>query len=297
MPTVINGIGTWYYGRERVHTLRGVCEFCQGVGDLTSYDTTLYFTFLYIPVIPLAKKRILQQCGGCQKHRVVKHKDWEAAKAKDSAAVLEKLQANPDDREAVLRALDLAMSYQDQRLFDGVAETLASGHQNDAGVQTLLGQGYGYFSRHAEAEAAYRRALVAGDSPEGRERLGLNLLKQGRPDDAEPCLAHCYESPDGIGTLYWLVVAYQAQGRHEDALRVIEAASARWPDLAADDDWRKLHKTSSKYRTSGKRVAAPLLGAPKAAGYREGGWWAKLPRYIFPALLLAGFLAYVGGAV
>src|SRR5262245_11491243 len=118
MPTVVNGIGTWYYGRDRVHTLRGVCEFCQAVGDLTPYDTTEYFTFVFIPVIPLGKKRILRQCPRCQKHRVVKSKDWEEAKAKDSAAVLERLRADPNDREAVLHALGLALNYQDQGLFD-----------------------------------------------------------------------------------------------------------------------------------------------------------------------------------
>src|SRR5262245_56351298 len=125
MPTVVNGIGTWYYGRDRVHTIRGVCDFCHAICDLTSYDTTLYFVVFFVPVIPLSKKRILEQCGSCQKHRVLSHKDWEAAKAKDSAAVLEKLQADPDDREAILHALALAMTYQDQVLFDRVAETLA----------------------------------------------------------------------------------------------------------------------------------------------------------------------------
>src|SRR5947209_490258 len=102
MPTVINGIGTWYYGRGRVHELRGVCEFCQAVGDLTSFDTTEYFTVFYVPVIPLGKKRILRQCERCRRHRVVKHAAWEAAKATDSAAVLERLRADPDDREAIL---------------------------------------------------------------------------------------------------------------------------------------------------------------------------------------------------
>lgn len=297
MPTVINGIGTWYYGRERVHVLRGVCEFCRAVGDLTSYDTTEYFTVFYVPVIPLSKKRILRQCGRCNQHRVVKRRDWEAAKANDAAAVLEKLRANPDDRESILHALALAMNYQDQDLFDRVAETLASRRRDDAEVQALLGEGYTYFSRHQEAEAAYRQALLAGDSPEGRERLGLNLLKQGRPEDAEPCLAHCYGSAEGAGSLYWLVAAYQARGRHEDALRVIEAAFAKWPDLATDNDWQRLHKVSSKYRTSSKRIEAPLLGAPKSGGYREGGWQSKVPRYVFPALVLAGLLAYLGTAL
>src|SRR5262245_44607107 len=148
MPTVVNGIGTWYYGRGRVHTLRGVCEFCHRVGDLASYDTTLYFTVAFIPVIPLSKKRILRSCPSCQQHRVLTRREWEAAKANDSALVLEKLRDDPDNRDAIKEALALAMTYQDQDLFDRVAETLASHCRDDAEVQSLLGQGYGYFARH-----------------------------------------------------------------------------------------------------------------------------------------------------
>jgi Flp pilus assembly protein TadD len=297
MPTVINGIGTWYYGRDRIHTLRGVCEHCRAAGDLTSYDTTMYFTVAYIPVIPLGKKRILRKCNRCSKHRVLNLSAWEAAKAKDSAAVLEKLRADPEDREAVMHALTLATSYQDQGLFDRTAQTLASHRQDDAAVQSLLGQGYEYFSRFDEAEAAYRLALRAADSPEGREQLGMNLLKQGRPEDAEPCLAHCFDAADGSRTICWLVMAYQAQGRHDDALRVIDAAFAKWPRLADASDWRKLQQTSTKYRTTAKRIAAPLLAGPSAAGYREGGWGVKAPRYVLPGLVVAGVLAYVGTAL
>jgi tetratricopeptide (TPR) repeat protein len=297
MPHVVNGIGTWYCGRERIHTLRGVCEFCRAAGDLSSYDTTNYFVVFFVPVIPLGKKRILRQCSRCSKHRVTGLCDWEAAKAKDSAAVLEKLRADPDDREAILHALSLAMSYQDQTLFDRVAETLAGHRTEDAEIQTLLGQGYDYFSRRPEAETAYRHALKAVDTSEGRERLGLNLLKQGRPEDAEPLLAHCYNSPNGSATIYWLVTGYQAQGRHDDALRVIDAAVDKWPALEADKGWAKLRQVSTKYRTTSKRVAAPLLASSATAGYREGGWRARAPKFVLPVLLLAAFLAYVGGAI
>ncbi len=59
MPSVINGIGTWYYGKRNIHRFRAGCEFCNRVGDLESYDTTLYFVVVFIPVIPIGKKRIL----------------------------------------------------------------------------------------------------------------------------------------------------------------------------------------------------------------------------------------------
>ena len=54
MPTVHDGIGTWYYGKRRIHRYKSTCSFCQRVGELESYDTTLYFVIFMIPLIPLS---------------------------------------------------------------------------------------------------------------------------------------------------------------------------------------------------------------------------------------------------
>src|SRR2546430_12639437 len=98
MPTVHNGIGTWYYGKRRIHRCKGVCSFCHGVGDLESYDTTLFFVFFMVPLLSLGQKRILEQCPHCSRHRVISRKKWEASKARDTEALLEKLQQDPDNR-------------------------------------------------------------------------------------------------------------------------------------------------------------------------------------------------------
>ena len=85
MPFVINGIGTWYYGKKHVHTREGVCQFCNNAGTLSSYDTTLFFVVIFLPLLPLARKRILEQCPYCGKHRVLGLGQWEAAKEADVA--------------------------------------------------------------------------------------------------------------------------------------------------------------------------------------------------------------------
>ena len=63
MPTVINGIGTWYYGKRRIHSRKGTCESCGRQADLVSFDTTLFVVVVFVPVIPLQRKRILNQCS------------------------------------------------------------------------------------------------------------------------------------------------------------------------------------------------------------------------------------------
>src|SRR5262249_40086105 len=91
MPTVINGVGTWYYGKRRIHCAKGTCAFCQRLGELQSYDTTLYFVFVFVPLVPLANKRVLEACPSCSKHRAISLKQWEANKTQGIAQLMELL--------------------------------------------------------------------------------------------------------------------------------------------------------------------------------------------------------------
>src|SRR5581483_5019338 len=138
MPTVVNGIGTWYYGKRQVHRIKGTCAFCNHFTDLESYDTTLYFVVFFVPLVPLGQKRILESCSICQKHRVTSLKEWGSAKNRDIDTLLQKLEANPDDRDTVQEAIALAVHYQDEALFDKLAKSLALHRLDDAATQAQL---------------------------------------------------------------------------------------------------------------------------------------------------------------
>src|SRR4051812_3992651 len=68
MPQIVNGCGTWYYGKKNLQSYEGRCRACSRIATLTSYDTRLYVVFVMIPIIPLGKKRIIEQCGACTRH-------------------------------------------------------------------------------------------------------------------------------------------------------------------------------------------------------------------------------------
>ncbi len=48
-----------YYGKSNVFVTRALCSSCGAPGELTSYDTTLYVTVVYVPIIPLGRKRVI----------------------------------------------------------------------------------------------------------------------------------------------------------------------------------------------------------------------------------------------
>src|SRR5947209_7712933 len=133
MPTVHDGIGTWYYGKRRILRRKGLCAFCNRVGDLESYDTTLYFVVLFVPLFPLGRKRVFEQCAHCKAHRVLSLKKWEALKDQHLALVLLK-QSRPEAAAALLRHV------LDEQLRD------------EAGLLYLLVEGY-------QAEGLHREAL------------------------------------------------------------------------------------------------------------------------------------------
>ena len=105
MPFTYNGIGTMYYGKKNVHDLRSTCNECNNYGLLSSYDTTCYFTFLYIPIIPLGKYRILEDCQYCRKHRYFKLSEWENLRREDMKEISHRLKESPDDPEVIKDAL------------------------------------------------------------------------------------------------------------------------------------------------------------------------------------------------
>jgi zinc-ribbon family len=102
MPTRVNGIGTGYYGKSNLQAFDGVCEHCHRTTKLQNYETRLWFSVFFIPVIPLARKQILNQCPICTWHRAVPFAEWQRVRDSavgDSAA---KWDENRDDPDAAL---------------------------------------------------------------------------------------------------------------------------------------------------------------------------------------------------
>ena len=105
MPTTINGIGTMYYGKKNVQTRRGVCEHCDQAGDLRSYQTRLWFTIVFVPVVPLGKKQIIDECAGCQRHGLMPLGQWQALARDGLSETRQEMEQNPQDEDAALDVL------------------------------------------------------------------------------------------------------------------------------------------------------------------------------------------------
>lgn len=299
MPHVHDGIGTWYYGKRRIHRIKGTCEFCNNVGELESYDTTLFIVVFFVPLIPLGQKRILNSCPYCKKHRLLPLHLWETTKAQQAREVLEQLKANPDDGSAIRNALAMATGFQDEELFNKLATSLAHDRPDDADVQAQLAAGYSYFSRYHEAEKAYRASLATRQEPSTQYQLGMVLLKQGRPEEACPLLMPILDTADGPNAplIFYLVEGLQTKGLHRQALEIMDLRDETFPELAQEKLCRKQRQVSTRHKDSGKSIKSTYLSESKKIGTQEGGWGSSLARWIGPVLGLVFLVWYLGTAI
>lgn len=97
MPARINGIGTGYYGRTNVSARNGRCEFCNRDAKLTSYDTREWFSVFFIPLIPMTKYRIMEQCSSCRRHRRLPQQEFQQQLDEQIAPFRAAIQASPTD--------------------------------------------------------------------------------------------------------------------------------------------------------------------------------------------------------
>jgi tetratricopeptide (TPR) repeat protein len=254
MPQVYNGCGTWYYGKKNVQTYEGACRACGRISMLTSYDTRLYVVVLMVPVIPLGKKRIIEQCAACKRHFAVPWDEYNRAENR-MRETLAAYRQNPQDLDAAREVVQACVSFRNLRAFLEIAPEIEQGMSQNAKGLAMLGSVYEVFGRLPDVERLLRRAAeLEPEEDELRELLARNLLRQGRPDEAEPLTRHIVEKgiPDRVDLLYLLAQVYQSKGQHEKAMAAFRLCEQVNPLINKDEGFNQLREASEKNRGTGK---------------------------------------------
>ncbi|NLL04395.1 MAG: hypothetical protein GX270_01085 [Clostridiaceae bacterium] len=293
MPYTFNGIGSWYYGKKNEHTHQGTCEFCGNSAKLSSYDTTKFFVFLFIPIIPLGEKRVIDQCSCCKKHRVVGLKEWEKHLKETVDSQHANWLQNPNDYEAATELLHSVAYFRDIDKLNSISRDIRMHCSNNAEIMNELGLVHSFLYQFEEAESAFNSSLFINRDRNVEENLAEALMKNQKPDKAKPYLRHIIEERivDKLYYILLLIESYQYIGNHRSAMQVIEECESAFPEY-------KNHKTLSKYRKISQRnydtsrtVKGSLMSS--ALNSKDPVKFAfVLPKIIFPALLVLGFLIY-----
>lgn len=294
MPYTVNGIGTSYFGSDNLVKRWDICDLCGKECYLTSYDTTSYFVILFLPLIPLGKKRILDECSSCKRHRVMLLKKWYETKNRTFEETIKKYRDNPKDITAVKEALLCRLAFDDKEQFLKLTEEVEKNFSENVEVLLIIGSGYYDYGLYEQSERVVRKSISIKDDEQTRELLCNVLIKQFRPEEAENYIYHIVEQQkEKVGMLMYLATGYQAIGEHQKALEVLDKSLSLDPNIKKEKDYKKIRKISQKNLYSKIAVLSRDISSLPMEIKETKSFSAKIAPYIGPAVLLAIILGYV----
>ncbi len=258
MPATINGFGTGYVGKRNIETRRGVCEFCGREADIRSYDTWYCFVVLFVvPVIPLGRRHILNECSSCQQHRAIPLKEWNENREQTIREGMKNISEAPDDPQAALEMFGSLLFFGKKTEAAGLAEIMQQRFAGNADVQMQLGVWHLEEGRGERADEFFARALELDPEHKGARRAaGVGKMQAGELDEARQLLSFMLEpGPDqDLTALVALAGEYQKRDRHREARELFAAVLRENPTLRVDKALRKMVRASEQALPQEERI-------------------------------------------
>lgn len=290
MPAWIRGIGKTYRNKQNTSRIESICEPCGQLGWLDSFDAREWFVLFFLPVAPLKRYRVLDQCRACRHHQRFTEAEFAALKKAELEPFQIELEHDPGSVETRLRMADALARL---RLFREAEAVLEDGAQRTASPGALhfrMGELRAARADSQGAALAFRNAVNTGGVPMARRELGRALLLCGESGDAARELeAARLASPRDGDTLWLLARAYDKLGRSAEASPLLAQLRAIAPELAEGEDFLAITR----------RAEAAELSGPTAE--KKAGWhlplsprWRQALTVTVLGLLVCGggFLAY-----
>ena len=264
MPTTVNGIGTSYVGKRNRQVRSGVCRSCGRNARLESYDTRLWFVVIFVPVFPLGRKRIIDQCSVCRRHFVAQKDQYEVSRQLGISAARDNYRQNPSPATA-LQVHGTLLGFHDHtgaaEFRNEVLERFPDDAELNAGLASHLEQ-VGQFD---EAARLYQRAFeLCPDLPQARVPVARQLMRAGKLDEARDLLQFLMARGSAklysLAPLEELAQRYQKSRRHVDALKLCQHIVSELPAVGQDHRFRKFVRASEKFSPSPESILPELKG-------------------------------------
>lgn len=249
MPSTVNGIGTTYFLKQNKTFRDGVCEHCQAHVRLQSYETWYCICVVFIPVIPLGKKQILDHCPSCTRHRSISMKEWERIRSEAIAETSEELADAKDDFNAAIKMHATLVAVQKATEAEQLAKIMLDKFGHEPQVHLYVGSYYERTGKTAQANASFLKAHeLEPENLSFKRAAAMVHIEEQRVDQGRELLqAFAPGTPQFEPVLFYLLASgYQKQGRHAEALEVFKQLYAAAPGVAQDASFRNAVKISEK---------------------------------------------------
>ncbi|MCA9040383.1 MAG: tetratricopeptide repeat protein, partial [Planctomycetaceae bacterium] len=260
MPFTVNGVGTTYFGKKNKNAYQGTCEFCGQPSQLVDYDTMHCICLLFIPIIPLGRKRILGQCNHCRQHRVLKLRDWENSVESALTDAMLRMKQNPEDLEAAIELHQTFHQAGKQQQAAEIARLIKERFSRDFEAHFYLSTWYEVIGRPDEARKSMKRAYeLAPDNPIAKRGMAIVLIQERQLDRAEKFLEDMGPESElyDPGIFFMLARGFQEAGNHEKAHRLFSQLHKQDPEISRSQDFSQAVRKTEKQVASPARILKP----------------------------------------
>ena len=254
MPTTINGIGTHYYGKKNTEVNAGICPHCGKEANLVSYDTRLWFVILFIPIIPLEHKRIIDQCPKCGRHYAVPLDEYNQRVNEVVSDMQSEHEKAPDDVDSAIGYSQSLLNFRRHEEARENAKEMLAKWPDSARVQYQAGVVCDKVGEHEEAKKHYHRSFeIDSNYLPARYSMALEKMIEGELEYAYSLLDFMVrdKAERDPAILETLAEKFMEQGKHFQAIEIFRVLTREHPQIAQDRDFRKLVKKAEKQAGQG----------------------------------------------
>jgi tetratricopeptide (TPR) repeat protein len=306
LPFTLNGIGTHYYGAKNRSARVDVCSSCHRSATLSSYDTRECFCIVFIPIIPLGKYRIIDDCSSCRRHRRMKFSDFTQHLDNAIAPLREAARRTPGDVDAQLALVQGLVAWEmrdeaQREIADVVARFPSSARVHAVAGQLAIDRadwkGALPFFERAHALDPQDVSAVYGH--------GWLLHNLGRHEEAVRVLQRSISLSENRGALYLLGISYSRLQRWNEALQMYQRLLGMEPRYNNDKAFLRLIAEAKKqlgYVLSEEERKASRRWWPFGGGAKkpkqpalQGGPTLVRPALRIPGLIILALALFGGG--
>jgi len=255
---------------------------------------------LFVPVIPLGRKRIIDQCPRCSRHFVADQAKYEMARQLSVSGVLEQYRSQPTP-EAALEAHATLLSYHMYTEANRFREAALQEHSQSGELHVGLAAHLDQVGRHNDSIPLLKKAYdLSPDLPPARVAISRLCMADGNLAEARRLLSFL-EQP-GAAELYSLeplealAMAYQRQGQHDQTLALCKHLLSEVPRVGQVARFRKFVKVSERALNRAESILpAWTFSLRRLLGRSRGQGTSWLRRLAWAAVLGGAALMVTAG--
>ncbi len=242
MPTTVNGVGTTYFGKRNLEQYPGVCQWCNNATTLSDYETGYWICLIFIPVIPLGRRMILNECPVCTRHSAISLREWERVR---EASITDGIHALSSQGNNPEKALELLGTYTAFKQYDQARElavTIKSNNWNSYDVLLAVAGWFDEMGMQREADECFDRCLKLDyDCPASKHIRCITHIQEGELIPARELATEMFnmEPMEKLPVMSLLADAFEQSHQLPDAYELHKMMLGRVPELRDDKEFCK----------------------------------------------------------